>query len=78
MDMKKCEYCGKMFQPATKRNKFCGKSCSGAANRERTRKRDALVRAKRNQTEKTDLDDIANAATAAGTSYGKYVAKMGL
>ena len=70
-----CGICGKRFAIAAGNQKYCSEACK----RESIRINVSLNRnTKVRKIDSSDLEAIALAATNAGMSYGKYVAREGL
>ena len=77
-----CEQCGRYFKRVNNAQRYCCAECAKEGNL-RTRRELQRLRRKRAKEEmqrqkgKT-LTDIAEEASKAGMTYGKYVAKYGL
>lgn len=70
-----CGVCGKRFEVAAGNQKYCSEACK----RESIRINHRINRSmKKIKVDSNNLDSVALAATKAGMSYGKYVAKEGL
>lgn len=83
-ETKKCENCGKIFASYKPQHIFCNPECKKEATTKKRKERRMLEQQmEKEQPTKTKkkvnaIEDIANAASRAGMTYGQYVAKMGL
>lgn len=90
-ETKKCENCGKIFASYRPQHIFCNPECKKEATTKKRKERRVQERERRMLEQKMEkeqptkikkkvnaIEDIANAASRAGMTYGQYVAKMGL
>lgn len=90
-EIKKCKNCGKTFVSYRPQHTFCNPECKKEATskkriEQRRQERERRMLEQQTKGEQTvkkrknsaDIEDIANAASGAGMTYGQYVAKMGL
>ncbi len=75
---KECAFCGKLFQLNGNSRKYCSPQCRKASERVRAVMRKQAERGRVASKPKEKLPDalsaVARAASAAGMTYGKYVA----
>ena len=78
--MRKCDMCGKEFEPRPNQ-RYCCAECKAkaahlAAIRQEENRKERILKRKTYQNQ--SIVDIAVAARKAGMTYGQYVMKMGL
>lgn len=86
MDVKKCELCGKEFEPNRSYQVYCSKKCQHKKSHQYSAMYKQACKEKKNKEKLAgkkkenalSLTAINTAAREAGMNYGEYVARMGL